>query len=71
MKLRLLLAAAIALGSIFVGAGPASATCRPERPEPCEVEGFPPDYSCVAEIVLPNGTSYTVDLCDPSRYIPQ
>ncbi|HWL65722.1 MAG TPA: hypothetical protein VNP73_07095 [Actinomycetota bacterium] len=38
---RTALVATLACSSLFVVAGPASATCHPERPETCEAE-FPP-----------------------------
>ena len=73
-KIRLLVSGALVAGSLFVTAAPASATCRPERPDTCETE-WPDiqeigDVSCVGYVALPTGT-VTVDLCDPTSYIPQ
>ena len=71
MKLRLVIAAAVAIGSIFVGAAPASATCRPERPQTCEIEDPPrPEFDCYVTLTLPDQT-ITINYCDPSEHIPQ
>ena len=67
MKLRMLLVGALVFGSIFVGAGPASATCRPERPQTCEIED---PFNCYLYVELP-GHSFTINYCDPSSLIPQ
>ena len=73
MKLRIAVVGALVVGSVFVGVGPASATCRPERPNTCEVEYPPlePEPSCDGAIYLPDGTTVTVNYCDPSQYIPE
>ena len=68
MKFRLLLAGALVVGSIFVGAAPASATCHPEKPSTCEPEIDP---MCDGYITLPNGSSFYFNFCDPEALIPQ
>jgi hypothetical protein len=45
-KLRLTIAAAVIGSSLFIGAAPASATCRPEDKVPCETEGLPDLQEC-------------------------
>ena len=71
MKLRIAVVGALVVGGVFVGVGPASATCRPERPEPCETELPPLEPSCEGASYLPDGTTITVNYCDPSSYIPE
>lgn len=63
MKLRIALVAAMATSALFAGAGPASATCRPEKPSTCEVED--PELQCIYYVNLPSGHSFTFNLCDP------
>ena len=69
MKIRVLLVGAVVAASVVVGTGPASASCRPERPETCEVE-LPIQPDCYLFVELP-GHSLVINYCDPSSLIPQ
>ena len=62
MKLRIALVAALVGGSLFAGAAPASATCRPERPDTCEIED-PLDPQCTVYFHTPV-SSHSVNWCE-------
>ena len=62
-RLRFLLATAVIGGSIFIGAGPASATCRPEDKVPCETEGLP-DLSEGCSTSFDPGLPVRLGVCD-------
>ena len=61
-KLRICLAAAIVGSSLFLSAGPASATCRPEDKVPCETEGLPELDGCSTSLDL--GLPTKLGVCD-------
>ena len=57
---RVIIAGLLTIGGLIGSAGPASATCHPEKPSTCEAD-FPPDLpqACWATITLPTGDQVT------------